>query len=77
MATTQITLSQAESEGLRQLEQVTGKPQDQLLHEAVQQFLSQSRRQDRLLLLQRGRGIWKDRQDLPPLEALRSEWDRS
>lgn len=33
-------------------------------------------REQRRELMNRGFGIWKDRDDLPDFEALRAEWDR-
>jgi hypothetical protein len=76
MTTAQITLTEKESERLRTLAQNTGKTEEELLHEAVEIFLSGTQMQRRLELLRQARGIWKDRQDLPSLESLRASWDR-
>jgi hypothetical protein len=76
MATAQITLTQTESEALQALARCTGKSTEQLLHEAVERYLAQAGLQNRRQLLRSARGIWKDRQDLPDLKALRKEWDR-
>jgi hypothetical protein len=77
MVTAQITLSNAEGEALQAMTQTTGKTQDTLLHEAVRQFLGSRPPDDRLALLRRARGIWKDRTDLPDFHALRAEMDRT
>ena len=76
MVTAQITLSNAEGAALTAMTKSTGKTQDALLHEAVQQFLGPIPPDDRLSLLRQARGIWKDRPDLPDFRALRAEMDR-
>jgi hypothetical protein len=76
MTTAQVSLTDEQTEALRDLAQRTGKTEDQLLHEAIECFLSQRNRQDRLSLLRKARGIWKDRQDLPSVRELRAEFDR-
>ena len=76
MITAQITLSDYESEALQAMANSTGKTQEAVLHEAVQQFLRQGSPSDRLALLRQARGIWKDRTDLPDLRKLRAEMDR-
>ena len=64
------------SEHLRELAQQTGKTQDELLHEAVARFLRQAQPDNQLALLRQGRGLWKDRADLPDIGSLRNELDR-
>ena len=76
MPTAQITLDDAEDRALSALAAQTGKSRDELLHEAVGQYLIRFRPLDRLQLLRQGRGLWKDRTDLPSLETLRKEMDR-
>ncbi len=71
-----IELTQTEAQALRELAQRTGRTEEQLLHEAVDQLLTRTQPARRRDLLQRARGIWKDRRDLPTLEQLRQEWDR-
>ena len=76
MASTAITLTEQEQLSLRAIAQQTGKTQDELLHEAVMQFLAQFQQTRRRALLQQARGIWQDRTDLPSLETMRREFDR-
>jgi hypothetical protein len=76
MVSTAITLTEQEQLSLRAIAQQTGKTQDELLHEAVMQFLAQFQQTRRRALLQQARGIWQDRTDLPSLETLRREFDR-
>lgn len=77
MATAYIELSDQETQALERLAQQTGKTQAELLHEAVTDFLAHVDTSDRLDLLQQARGIWRDRADLPDVQTLREEFDRS
>jgi hypothetical protein len=76
MLTTQITLTDKENKAIRTITQHTGKTQEEVLHEAVEQFIAQFKNPDRQVLLKQARGIWKDRDDLPDFKALRRELDR-
>jgi len=76
MATVHIYLTDQESQSLQAIALRTGKTQDELLRDAVNQLIASFQHEDRRALLQKARGIWKNRTDLPSLEALRSEWDR-
>jgi hypothetical protein len=76
MTTAQIALTDTEDRSLTEIAAQTGKTRDELLREAVSQYLGRFRLPDRLKLLRQGRGLWKDRDDLPSLEALRGEMDR-
>ena len=76
MVTTYIALTDQESSTLHLIAQQTGKTEDELIREAVQQFITQFRQIHRCVLLQQARGMWKDRIDLPSLETLRGEFDR-
>ena len=73
MMTMQLTLSETEQASLTMLAQSTGKTMNDLLHEAIRTLLQQPTRNDRRLLLRQACGIWKDRDDLPSLTALRHE----
>ena len=75
--TTSITLTEQEETAIRTIAQQTGKTPDELLREAVEQLLVQHQQTYRRALLQQARGMWHDRSDLPPLETLRREFDRT
>ncbi|HEY0735169.1 MAG TPA: hypothetical protein VGD69_09715 [Herpetosiphonaceae bacterium] len=77
MATAHIELSEQETQALERLAQHTGKTQAELLHEAVAELLAHVDTSDRLNVLQQACGIWRDRDDLPDVQALRAEFDRS
>ncbi len=76
MATLEINLTDQENNSLLNIARQTGKSQDELLRDAINHLISQFHQQDRRVLLQRARGIWKDRTDQPSAEELRREWDR-
>ena len=76
MDSTAITLTEQEQISLRDIAQQTGKTPDELLHEAVAQFLAQFQQMRRRALLQQARGMWQDRTDLPSVATLRREFDR-
>lgn len=76
MATAQVTLTESENQAIQALSQSKGKTQDEILHEAIEQFLAKHKAESRLIALRQARGIWQERQDLPNLTELRNEWDR-
>jgi Ribbon-helix-helix protein, copG family len=76
MNVAQIALIDAADQALSKLAEQSGRTRDDLLREAVEQFLVRYRSPGRLQFLRQGCGLWKDRTDLPPLESLRAEMDR-
>lgn len=76
MIETEIALTAQERDALDEISQRTGKTQNELIHEAVEIFIAEFQIEDRRALMQRAKGIWKERQDLPTLEDLRREWNR-
>jgi hypothetical protein len=76
MAETLISLTAAECELLHSMSLQTGKTENELLHEALDLLKTRVTSESRRSLLQKARGIWKDREDLPALSELRSEMNR-
>lgn len=74
---TEINLTEQERNALREISQRTGRTENELVREAVERFIGQTQTEDRHILMQKARGIWKNRQDLPAFRELRSEWDRT
>jgi predicted DNA-binding protein len=72
----EITLTEQEHNALQEISLQTGKSENELVREALEQFIGQFQMEDRRVLMQQARGIWKDRQDLPAFRELRNEWDR-
>jgi len=76
MAIVGLHLTEREQRVLETMAQRLGKTPDQIVHEAVRQWIAQFQSEDRLSLLRQARGMWKDRTDLPTLTDLRRQWDR-
>jgi hypothetical protein len=73
MVTAHITLTDEQNAALRAIAQQIGKSPDEVIYEAVERFILQSKMAYRGALLQQARGMWQDRTDLPEPEALRAE----
>jgi hypothetical protein len=76
MVEAELNLTEQERNALHEISRRTGKSEGQLIREAVDQLIARFQKDDRLVLMQKAKGIWKDRQDLSTLDDLRSEWDR-
>lgn len=76
MIETEISLTEQERGALDEIAQRTGKTQEELVREALIRLIASFRREDRRALMRQAKGIWKDRDDLPPLAELRREWDK-
>lgn len=74
---TDIDLTEQERNALQEISQRTGRSETELVREAIERFIGQFQIEDRGLQMREGRGIWKDRRDLPTFRELRSEWDRT
>ena len=77
MQRTQIYLKENDHLKLTQLSSQSGKTISQLIREAIESFLGQQSNQDRLSLMKKGKGIWKDRNDLSDFEKIRKEMNRT
>jgi hypothetical protein len=76
MIRTQIYLTEAERIALSDLASATGKPQSEIIRQAIDQMISRSSKSRRDSVLDRVAGVWKDRNDLPDFAAVRGQWDR-
>lgn len=77
MRRTQIYLTDEEREALQVISRHLGQSQSELIRKAVDRYIEEHQEGNRLDFLRRGRGIWKNRKDLPDFESLRQELDRS
>ncbi len=76
MINTEITLSEPIQQAILEISQSTGKSQQELITDALEQMISNYQRKQRLAFMQQAKGIWTDRDDLPSLEQLRNESNR-
>lgn len=76
MAAIELKISEQSRRALNQLARVTGKSEDDLVNEAVEQYVAKFPNGDRLTALRAAKGIWQDRNDLPSLDTLRRESNR-
>ncbi len=79
MHETQITLTGSDDELLHSLARQTGKDEGEVVREALTLLKDQlaGKVSDRRASLRRAAGIWKDRDDLPALDVLREEMNRT
>ncbi len=76
MTTAQVNLTESEAQAIQALSQSQGKTPEHILHDAIEQFLTQHQAGNRLAALRQARGIWQGRDDVPNAATLRAEWDR-
>lgn len=77
MVRTQIYLTEREKAALEAMSRRTGKSQSELIRDAIDAMIASPGLEDRRALLATGRGLWRDRADLPDFDALRGEMDRA
>lgn len=77
MLQSNIHISEETGQILIRLASKTGKPVENVLDEAVNEYAlhhSNLSHDERLLA---GKGLWKDREDLPDFDELRKSFDRT
>jgi len=77
MVRTQIYLTKRQREELNAIAKTAGKKQSELIREAVDRLIDESRWSRRETVLREAAGIWKDRKDLPDFRGMRADWDRN
>ena len=76
MVRTQIYLTEIERKELADISSATGKKQSELIREAVDIFIERCKSKNRKAILDRISGMWRDHDQLPDFDRLRTEWDR-
>ena len=74
MIRTQIYLTKRQRDKLAAICKVLGKNQSEVIREAIDRFLEETRNEK---VLEEAAGIWKDRTDLPDFRRIRGDWDRN
>ena len=77
MERTPIYLTDKEMQAVRSIARRLGSTQSAVIRTAVDRFIDSASTGNRLDLLRSGRGLWRDRQDLPDFEVVRRELDRT
>ena len=77
MERTQIYLTDKEKEAVRSIARRLGTTQSAVIRTAVDRFIERDSTGGKLDLLRSGRGLWRDRQDLPDFDVVRRELDRT
>jgi len=75
MIRTQIYLTEAEHSGISELAKLTRKRQSEVIRQAIDEYLTRKKPEDKLAKIRRARGIRKNRSDLD-LSKIRSDFDR-
>jgi hypothetical protein len=75
--TANVALNDQDSLALRIIAEQTGKSAEELIYEAIKELISRFQQTKRLDLLRQARGMWQSRDDLPELETLRAEMNRT
>lgn len=69
-------MTDTEDRALDEVAAQTGKTRDEVLREALNQYLGHIYESIRRAPLGKGRGLWRKQEDLPSIETLRGEIDR-
>jgi len=77
MTRTQIYLTETQRRALRLRAVGTGRPQSEIIREAVDEYLERHRRSRRRAVLKGTAGLWAGRGDLDVLVSARASMDRN
>ncbi len=77
MIRTQVYLTETEKKIIEMISIETGKKQSELIRQAIDKFIDEFQKHERIDLLKKAKGIWKGRKEVFLSEELRKSWDRS
>lgn len=75
MIRTQIYLTEAEHQGIREIAKATHQSQSALIRQAIDEYLTRKKPAGKLAKIRRAKGIWKGRVDFDLAES-RADFDR-
>jgi predicted transcriptional regulator len=75
MIRTQIYLTEEEHSGISELAKSTSRSQSELIRQAIDEYLTRKKPEDKLAKIRQAKGIWKNRTDLD-LSEIRAHFDR-
>jgi hypothetical protein len=75
MAEIGISLTEKERRALQEISVMTGKTEDELIHDAIENLIKRRLPSGKSGML-KARGIWQGRNDLPDFGKIRREMDR-
>ena len=76
MIRTQVYLTKHEKISLRKISDSCKKKQSELIRMAIDSLIEKNVKADRMEIVEKTAGAWKNRQDLDEILALRKKWDR-
>jgi predicted DNA-binding protein len=77
MVRIQVYLTEEQERGLKQLAATSGRKQSQLIRDAIESYLTDSRSRDWRKALESIHGMWADRDDLDNLHAeVGRDWEQ-
>ena len=77
MVRSQIYLTEDERDSLKHISSDTGRSQSDLVREAIDDFIKRVANKNNIQQRQEAFGIWKGKENIPDIEDLRSEFDRT
>ena len=76
MIKTQIYLTEEENSSISRLSQILGSGKNQIIRQAIDEFILKRETSRRLSALREARGMWADRTDISDLNEQRQSFDR-
>ncbi len=77
MIRTQVYLTKHEKIGLEKISATCNRKPSELIRMAIDSLIEKNGKTGRKEIIEKTAGVWKNRQDLDGILALRKNWDRS
>ena len=76
MTRTEIMLTDEEAAAIRRIAGQTARKEEEVIHSAIGLLIGHGAPASTLDRLRMGRGVWRDRVDVPNIRQLRASFDR-